>query len=184
MFTRATRDFGVWRESHPSRRRYAGRPTSNFVFALWVSAFVAWIIFVILFRMRSEFFLVESLLIPLNKVDEAPAKLLPSRSAAMSLALVADRRAAGDVRLIFSDGSSFLLGKDESSLRGYLAEKMDSIEYQAMLAMRIDPAATRIQIWPEAGLDSVVLRRAVNLFATQGFDDFDIAVQPEKRSHE
>lgn len=127
--------------------------------------------------------MVESLLIPLNKVDAKAGELFSNRSASMSLAVVGDRSASGDARLIFSDGKSFLLGKDEALLRQYLADRMDSIEYQVMLAMRIDSAVTRIQIWPEEGLESGVLRKVLNLFSALGFDDFDIAVQPEKRAH-
>lgn len=181
MFTRATKDFGIWRENHNSRRRFSGRPTSGFVMALALSALVAWLAFILVWKVRGDFFLLESAQLPLPRTAASDV-LFSSRPCAVSVAIIASKNPGEGVSLLFDSGKMFAFPSQEKELLRYLDERVDTIEYMSMLTMSSSPSVSRVQIWPDRKLGRKDLNAVIRVFAEKGFDDFDIAMQVEGKS--
>ena len=177
MFTLATQQFGTWRENHPIRRRFAGKPTGGFVLALSAAALVSWMVFFIIWKVRGDFYLVENSLVPLVEVSATTPGLLSNRPAAISLAITSSAGEASEASLLFDNGRVFRFPSDEKEISRYLDERIDTIEYIAMLTMHAGDAVSRAQIWPDKNLSPQTLNALLKLLANKGFDDFDIAVR-------
>ncbi len=182
MFTRGTKDFGIWRESHNSRRRFSGSPTGGFVMSLAVAAIVAWIAFIIVWKIRGELYLIESASVPLPEFAVDDAVLREERPAAVSVALIASSRASSEITILFESGRVFRFPSEESELREYLTTRADNLEYLAMLAMAVPASISRVQIWPDRRVGREMLMSVMRVFSDNGFDDFDIAMKAKGKS--
>lgn len=182
MFTRSTQQFGTWRDNHPIRRRFAGRPTGGFVLALSAAAVVSWLVFFIIWKVRGDFYLIENALVPLAEVSSTTPGLLSHRPSAISVAVTVSSENPSEASLLFESGRVFSFPSDEKELEEYLDDRVDSIEYIAMLTMRTDEAVARAQIWPDKNISPQMLRAVIKLLADKGFDDFDIAVRSGGKS--
>jgi hypothetical protein len=182
VFTRATQNFGTWRDSHSVRRRYLSRPTGGFVLALSAAALVAWIVFLIVWRVRGDYYLVENSLVPLTQISSQTPGLMGARRAAVSLAVFAPTNGGADATVLFEDGRIFKFPAAESDLSAYIDSRADTVEYIAMLTMRTDDVVSRVQLWPDRALSPKLLDALIRVFASKGFDDFDIAVRAGGKS--
>lgn len=179
MFTVATRHFGVWRENHVSRRRYAGSPTYGLAFALGVGAFVAWLVLFLVLKIRTEFFLVESAPFPLVELQGSESSLSPAQPVSLVAALLPGEN-PGTVHLVFGEGQHFLFPEERETLLKFLSERQKRIEYLSMLTLSLSPAVSRVQLWPARGVGGAELEKVVALFSRFGFDAVDVAVRLRK----
>jgi hypothetical protein len=182
VFTRATQNFGTWRDSHVVRRRYLSRSTGGFVLALSAAALVAWLVFVIIWRVRGDYYLVENSLVPLSQVSSQTQGLFGARRAAVSLAVFAPANGGADATVLFEDGRIFKFPSGEKDLSSYIESRADTIEYIAMLTMHADEAVSRVQLWPDKALSPQLLDALIRVLSSKGFDDFDIAVRAGGKS--
>jgi hypothetical protein len=182
VFTRATKDFGIWRENHNSRRRFAGRPTSNFVMSLGVAALVSWLAFILVWKIRGDFYLIESALVPIPEYSESSRALQKQRPVALSVALISSENSDQEVTLLFDSGRVFRYPSQQADVEKYLEERSDSIEYVSMLTMTSAASVSRVQIWPDRKVGQGILRAVIHMLAEKGFDDFDIAMQAGRKS--
>ncbi len=176
MYTRATKDFGIWRENHNIRRRFAGRPTSGFVMALSVAALVSWLAFILVWKIRGDFYLIDSAMVPIPTFSGQSKLLYSQRPAAVSIAVLTSARARSEVTVLFDTGRVFQFPSQESEMSRYLEERVDSLEYTSMLTMNVGVGVSRVQVWPDRKIGHGTLNAILRIFAQKGFDDFDIAV--------
>ncbi len=182
MFTRATKDFGIWRENHNSRRRFAGHPTSNFVMALAVAALVSWLAFLLVWKIRGDFYLIESAQVNLPAYSGDSFGLQKERPVSLSVAVISAGKTESEIILLFDSGRVFRFLSQRAELEKYIDDRGDFIEYVSMLTMTSTPSVSRAQIWPDKNLDGTVLNEIIQMLSEKGFDDFDIAMQAGRKS--
>lgn len=181
MFTHATRHFGIWRENHVGRRRFAGNPTANFVVALGMACFVSWLIFFLILKIRVEFFLVESASFPLAEAPEGMAGLHKAVPVALVAAVLPGEN--GETHVVLGEGKHFVLPDEQLNLTDYLRTRQRRIELQTMVTKSFSPAVSRVQIWAARSLPASSLEMAAGVFVQAGFDGIELAARVRGGEH-
>ena len=177
MFTRSTRDFGIWKGDHPSHRRHTGSPTSAVVTALGICAFVCWLVFFLSLKIRGEFFVLENEGLKLAKVDAHAVPLKEERPAALRFGVRKHATPGEGLTLLFESGRVFRFPREEAELKALIEERTGEMERTGLLTLVANPALSRAQIWPEAGIPPSDMRALMGFLTSLGFDDFDVAME-------
>lgn len=177
MFTRSTRDFGIWKSDHPSHSRHTGSPTSSVVTALGVCAFVCWLVFFLALKIRGEFFVLENEGLRLAKVEEHDPNLRAERPAALRFGVRKARVAGEGLTLLLESGRVFEFPQEEGALKKAIEQRTGEMERTGLLTLVANPAISRAQIWPEDGIPAHEMRALLGFLTSVGFDDFDIAME-------
>jgi hypothetical protein len=181
MFTEGSRQFGVWRGGHPSLNRHSGRPTQALLLAYGICAFLTWMIFILTLKIRGEFFLIESMHLPLHMVSGESAKPMPARSVGLSIAL-RSTAVPGQSRVVFDTGESFLFPDEKAVLKSFLNQRVESMELSAMLRKKIMPGLGTAVIWVDKGVTLESVQPLARDLISVGFDTLNYAVDIQKPS--
>ncbi|MEN9530096.1 MAG: hypothetical protein RI932_1969 [Pseudomonadota bacterium] len=179
MFTEGSKQFGVWRGGHPSLNRHVGRPTQALLLAYGLCAFLTWMIFILTLKIRGEFFLIESMNLPLHTVSGESAKPMPMRSVGLSIA-IRSTAVPGNSRVIFDTGESFLLPEEKSVVREFLDRRVESMELSAMLRKKIIPGLGTVVLWVDKGVTLESVQPLAKDLISVGFDTLNYAVDIER----
>ncbi|MBM3382169.1 MAG: hypothetical protein FJY29_06995 [Betaproteobacteria bacterium] len=179
MFTEGSRQFGVWRGGHPSLNRHAGRPTQALLLAYGLCAFLTWMIFILTLKIRGEFFLIESMNLPLHAVSGESAKPMPMRSVGLSLA-IRSTAVQGQSRVVLDTGESFLIPEDKKALREFLNQRVESMELSAMIRKKIMPGLGTVVLWVDKGVTLESMQPLAKDLVSLGFDTLNYAVDIHK----
>lgn len=177
MFTQATREFGVWKSTHPSHGRHTGSPTTALVVAFGMCAFVCWLVFFLALKIRGQFFVLENNGLRLMQVSRNSGALFEGRQAALRFGV---RDAGHDgVELLFESGEILRHPEQEGEIRSLALRRVREMELTGMLTLVASPAIGRLQIWPEQGISPAKMSGLLRFLASLGFEDFDIAMEVE-----
>lgn len=176
MFTRATKEFGIWRKGSGKRGARAGTPTYSLILALGVCAFVSWFIFFIVFKIRGEFYFFETsqLDIPVASHEIDQSVYFSYRSPAAAVGIIEDDE--GRISLVFDDGRVFRYPSQKNDLKLYVRERSKKLELMTMITKVPSRTIGRIQFWVEREVAFQVFHEILGLFTQFGFDDFDLAL--------
>ena len=175
MFTEGTKQFGIWRAGHPSLNRYAGRPTQAILLAYGFCAFLTWLIFILTVKIRGDFFLIESMNIPLHSVVMNSVEPVAPFNSALSLA-VREAGEAGKSRLVFDTGESFLIPDEQESVKKFIEARVDQIELTALLKKELSPHLGRAVLWVDRRVPLESVRPLTRSLVNAGFDRLSFAV--------
>jgi hypothetical protein len=176
MFTAATKNFGVWKESRGSTRRSFLIFQNQFLYCLGFSAFLVFLTLILCVKIRQEFFFIESSPITIFKNSKLNANyLLPERASAMSIYL--KKTSEGSLKLYFDKGERFVLPEESDEFLTYLKERKKTIVYLGMLMRMNGDQNSRVKILTDKNIHFKDLRSIMNIFAQLGFDSFDIGVE-------
>ena len=179
MFTTATKNFGIWRSTHPIQARHAGKPTFGILVALGICAFVGWLVFFLALKIRGDFFLLETADLSLARLSAKKTEgLFDNRRAAVGMGL--KKLESGKIQMLFDSGETFLFPDQNSDVLAFLQERTNNMELLSMLTLTRDPAMARVQLWPDSRLTFDELNGVVETFSRFGFDDFDVAFEVER----
>ncbi|NBO37755.1 hypothetical protein EBU99_04130 [bacterium] len=183
MFTQGTKQFGTWRVGHPSLSRHTGRPTQAILLAYGFCAFLTWFIFILTLKIRGEFFLIESLHVPLHKVVSSAAKPMPAVPTGLSLA-IRPTGAANSLRVIFDTGQVFELPREAEALNEFLADRIEDMELSALIRKKISSGFGTAVLWVDAAVPLAQVQPLANSLVRFGFDTLRYAVHAEKAPSE
>lgn len=181
MFTQGTRQFGVWKMGHPSVSRYAGRPTQALLLAYGVCAFLTWFLFILTLKIRGDFFLVESMNLPLERVDAPPQSGKTATRGSLTIAIRPENDGR-DVRAVIDSGESFFLPGDLPAMETFLRQRVNEIELVALLRREISPGIGTADLWVDRRVGATVLQPLTNLLVSLGFDTLRYAVDARQAS--
>jgi hypothetical protein len=135
-------------------------------------AFIVFLTFIIVVKIRQEFFLIESAPIDLFKNHNLNSTFfIPERSAALSVFV--KRKDAENFQIYFEEGESFLWPKEEELFNKYLDKRRKSIVYMAML-MRINSEKnSRVKVLTEREVQFDDIQAIMKIFSQFGFDSFE-----------
>ncbi|MEY4065250.1 MAG: hypothetical protein RIR26_1458 [Pseudomonadota bacterium] len=176
MFTEGTRQFGTWKNGHPSVRRYTGRPTQALLLSYGLCAFVTWLIFILTLKLRGEFFLVESMNLPLHFVSGSAAQAKLEGEAGVSLALQATGKNDG-FRVVFDTGESFLMPEESTLLSSYLTKRTEAMEVSAILQKRVSAGFGTAALWVDRRISFDSVAPVSDALVRSGFDTLAYAVE-------
>lgn len=177
MFTQGTRQFGTWRSGHPSLNRHTGRPTQAILLAYGLCAFLTWFIFIITLKVRGDFFLIESLSLPLHSISTVgSASQVPSPNST-SIAIRHDE-ATAQMRIIVDTGETFLFPSQQKAFEKYLEKRAEQIELSALLSKRMIPGRSTAVFWVDDKLALSSVSAIANVAVRIGFDTIQYAVSP------
>lgn len=175
MFTQGTKSFGVWRAGHPSLDRHSGRPTQAILLAYGFCAFLTWFIFILTLKIRGDFFLIESMNLPLHSVSDG--ELQPSRPRPVGLSVaVRDIGVANTFRVIFDTGESFVFPQDKNLVNNFLERRADQMELSAMLRKSASPRLSTAVLWVDRLVPLQQVQPLAKTLVQVGFDNLSYAV--------
>jgi|1048.fasta_scaffold105386_2 hypothetical protein len=174
MFTQGTKQFGIWRTGHPSVARHAGRPTQAILLAYGFCAFLTWLIFILTLKIRGDFFLIESMEIPLHKVTTQSFSAQPAVPVGLTLAV---RRAEEDsMKIVFDSGESFDWPSETVMVEKFLRNRVQDIELSALLRRRVNPGMGIADVWVDAQVPMSRVQPLARILVELGFDTLRYAV--------
>lgn len=177
MFTQTKEQFGFkWTEQR-GRSQDERRLASTLLIFVGIAAFIGWMLCAVTSKVTRSLYLTSLYPVTLTKTDDT-AGLHGSRPHALSVVLKKDPNRPNEKILIMDSGESFLLNAQKDQIRGYIKDRAAQLEVIALLTMANTPGSGRVQIWPEENLQFADLNAVSELFVENGFDDFDIAVEP------
>lgn len=178
MFTEGTRQFGVWKSGHPSTKRYFGKPTQALLLAYGFCAFLVWIMFILILKVRGEFFLIESLKVPLHRVSLQRQTIEQQHTSAVSMAV---RRGhdASSLHVIFDSGELFRLPADYKEVEKFLITRASEIELTALLKKKLSPGCATADVWVDQHVPIKDARPLADLLVRVGFDTLRFAVDTQ-----
>jgi hypothetical protein len=176
MFTEGTRQFGTWKIGHPSVRRYTGRPTQALLLSYGLCAFVTWLIFILTLKVRGEFFLIESMNLPLHSVSSKVAQAKPVGEASLSLALQAIGK-EGEFRVVFDTGDSFLIPTQRDRFANYLSRRTADMELSALIQKQVGLGFGTAILWVDRRLAFDAVAPVSEELVRVGFDTLAYAVE-------
>lgn len=179
MFTQGTKHLGIWRAGHPSLNRHTGRPTQAILLAYGFCAFLTWFIFIITLKIRGEFFLVESLSVPLHSIAAdggggGGASHVPSPEST-SLA-IRPSGSKGQLRVILDTGDTFLIPQERSAFESYLVKRAERIELSAMLSKSAGAGRSTAVFWVDEAVSLSDASTLARLVVRTGYDTIQYAV--------
>lgn len=143
--------------------------------SLAACAFVAWLSFFIITKIRGDFLFIEGTSHTLLQVKDTKSNFLfTERSVALKIYLTPI--SGNDTLVAFENGTRFLLNAEKEKLKSYIKTRKENIVLLAMLKMKVFPSDARVQIWPSKTMAFTDVRQVTNLLSDFGFDDFDVAV--------
>lgn len=181
MFTRATRNFGVWRADHPATLGQGLGSSFTLVLAMATLAFAAWLTFFLVFKIRGDVYFFETSNIEIPDATEFKGSqiLQNPRPAAVTVGILRNR--SGQVTLLFDDGRSFHYPSQHKMVATYMRKRAQQLELTAMLTKSTSSSIGRMQIWSEKSLSFSVLQELTQVFSRMGFDEFDVAMTLDPR---
>ena len=177
MFTQMTQNFGAWKKSHRNRNIYYVGKLNGVLVALAMAAFVSWIGYLLLVKIRSEFFSIPSYPLQLHSIKKVP-NLMPARASTFTVGLLPRKNGQG-MSILFDTGEKILYPEQAQKIRDLIRARTKEIEYLTMLTKTHPGKVGRIQIWPHKDVNFFQITDITNFFVQEGFDDFDIAVKVE-----
>jgi hypothetical protein len=170
MFTQGTKQFGIWKIGHPSGSRYSGRPTQSLLLAYGCCTFITWLILILSLKVRGEFFLIESLNVPLHRTTAGVIPKSEAPPASVSVVVRPAERGNHSLRLIFDDGQTFFVPEEISAAEKYLRTRVDAIELGAMLKKVVSPHLGTVDFWVDQRTSMQAVQPVSKLFVQLGFD--------------
>lgn len=165
--------FLEWRQ--PERCSIAEKDLrSGIVLGFGIAALFAWVLVLVAWNLEVLFNYVPQLPVDLYQV---PNDRIFSESQSHSLAAAITKRDESLV-LTLNDGASFVLPRDEGRLKKFMEERASNLEFLGMLGMQNTPGAASAQLWPSKSVQFNEIRQVINLLASFGYDNFDLAVEP------
>ncbi len=128
MFTACTRNFGVWKEERKANKVTYHLMSTQFVVALSIMAFIIWLTFIIVVKVRQEFFLIESsptILLKDASIDNN--FFISERNAAITTFIKKEKNNL--LHIYFENGESFILPNESKKLVSYLKNRKKNIIY-------------------------------------------------------
>ena len=177
MFTKATREFGVWKQTHTQRKFQGVSYASPLIVALGMCAFVCWLIFFVALKVRAEFYVLENNGINLPKIDEHSAVAHPRREVALRFGV--KEKSNNQILVLLESGDEVLFPQQKSKLDAIIEKRVQDMEFTGMLTLVASPAISRVEIWPEEGLPNIKFNALLEYLTKSGFDQFDIAMETE-----
>jgi hypothetical protein len=176
MYTRSSRHYGVWRSSHPSQKLRAGSQNYLLVLGFGICAFVSWLIFFTVFKIRGEFYFFETsnLDIPVATQMASDTIYFSYRNPAAAVGILEDE--SGGISLIFDDARVFSYPQQRVDLENYVRERSKKLELITMLTKSPSRTIGRVQFWVERDVHFSMFHDILNVFSQFGFDDFDLAL--------
>lgn len=179
MFTHATQGFGVWRDHRRERQPDAKIQGSVVLAALGFIAFFVLLVFIVVVKMRQEFFLIQSSPFTLSQSNTPsntyPGFLFPERSAAIQVFV--QKQEDQGIRLHFDDGAQFTLPHDTQQVLSYVQTRQHRIVLTGLLMRTNQSENDRVQLWMGEGITLAEVKKVMALFARYGFHTFDCAVE-------
>jgi hypothetical protein len=176
MFTAATKNFGVWKEWRKANIISHYLASIQFVVALSIVAFIIFLTFIVVVKIRQEFFLVESAPIHLFKNKAKNSQFfLTERPSALSIFIKKDKNNLLNVH--FDSGRSFVIPQESKEFVAYLEQRKRSIIYMAMVLRMNSEQNSRLKIWSEEKITFEDIRLIMKIFSQYGFDSFDLGVE-------
>lgn len=175
MFTQGTKQFGIWRTGHPSVARHAGRPTQAILLAYGFCAFLTWMIFILTLKIRGDFFLIESMNLPLHQVAEKGAMKQESIPVGMVLAIRPTQDPAS-MKIVFDSGESFLWPSGSAQVEQFLRKRIGDIELIALLRRKVTPGMGVVDLWVDSRIPMSQVQPFAGSLVRLGFDTLRYAV--------
>ena len=176
MFTEATKNFGVWKEHKKNTKISFVLLNSQFLFALSFAAFVVFLAFIIIVKVRQEFFLVESAPVYLFKNKEINSNfLLQERPSAISIFI--KKASKNNLQIYFDKGESFLIPKETEEFLDYLLKRKKDLIYIAMIMRMNSDKNSRVKILTERTVTFEEVQLITKIFSQYGFDSFDVGIE-------
>ncbi|MEN9808856.1 MAG: hypothetical protein RLZZ488_423 [Pseudomonadota bacterium] len=175
MFTEGTRQFGVWKIGHPSVKRHTGRPTHAILLAYGFCAFLTWFIFILTLKVRGEFFLIESMHLPLHRVNTDVLQVKGQSPSSLTLAVRAERNDS-TLRVIFDSGHSVRLPEQLPLLDKLVADRVKDIELTALLKKKMTAGLGVADLWVDEKIPLNSIKPLADLLVKSGFDTIRYAV--------
>lgn len=176
MYTRASRNFGIWRSTHSSQKLRSGSQSYLLVLGFGICAFVSWFVFFIVFKIRGEFYFFETsnLDIPVATQMASEHLYFKYRNPAAAVGIIEDEE--GGISLIFDDARVFSYPAQRRDLEVYVRDRSKKLELITMLTKSPSRTIGRVQFWVERDVHFKIFHEIVNVFSQFGFDDFDLAL--------
>lgn len=175
MFTEGTRQFGVWKIGHPSVKRHTGKPTQAILLAYGFCAFLTWFIFILTLKVRGEFFLIESMHLPLHRVNTDVLQLKEQSPSSLTIAVRAEKNDSA-MRVIFDTGQSIRMPEQMPLLDKLLAERVKDIEMTALLKKKLTAGLGVADLWVDERIPLNSIQPLADLLVKSGFDTIRYAV--------
>ncbi|MES2614012.1 MAG: hypothetical protein V4591_01200 [Bdellovibrionota bacterium] len=176
MFTTATKNFGVWKEDKKANKISYALTFQQFLFSLSVMAFIVFLAFIVVVKIRQEFFLIESSPVELFKDKSIDHNFfIPERKAAVSIFIKKEKNNL--LHIYFESGESFLIPQDSKDFISYLKKRQKNIIYMAMVLRINDEQNSRVRVWPEKNITFEDIRLIMKIFSQYGFNSFDFGVE-------
>ena len=174
MFTKATKNFGCWKEDR-KENIFFGQIRLNFLlFSLSMCAFVFLILFVIVVKYKQEFYFTQIPLVEYSQYipkHKKSAFLFEERSS--SIEVLVSINSKNEFKFFFDDGK---IVSSEKEVREYLAKKRNRILITSMFSRILTQDVARVKIWTTKDVSFEKKRRIMKIFSEFGFDDFDFAL--------
>ena len=175
MYTRGSQNFGIWRDSHASKRSVTGVPTAGLITALSISAFVAWLIYFLAIKIRTDYYILENSGLNLPKINVNEKFLSKARpmTAAVGIYKLGDKK----FRFIFDSGESFEFPYESAAILKMMEKKANAVLTITMLTLTRSEHLGRVQLWLDQNVSFKDTQYIANFFTEIGFDDIDIAFE-------
>ena len=176
MFTSATKNFGVWKEERRANKISYYLASIQFVVALSVVAFIVFLTFIVVVKIRQEFFLIESAPVFLFKAKNSDSSFfIPERPSALSAFIKKYKKNL--LHVYFESGVSFIIPNESKKFVAYLEKRKRNIIYMAMVLRINGEQNSRVKIWTEKNISFEDIRLIMKIFSQYGFDSFDFGVE-------
>lgn len=176
MFTLATKKFGVWKEERRVNKLSYYLNSIQFVVALSIMAFVMFLTFMVVVKIRQEFFFIESAPVFLFKDKSIDSSfLIPERASAINIFVKKNENKA--MKIYFEDGYDYLIPNESKEFVEYLEKRRRNIIYMAMVMRLNSEQNSRVKIWTEKNISFEDVRFLMKIFSQYGFDSFDFSVE-------
>jgi hypothetical protein len=143
-------------------------------------AFLMWFIFILTLKIRGDFFLIESLNVPLHQVtSEYVVKSLRSPSS-LSLA-VRPAGVDGKQRAVLDSGHSFLIPDELAEFESTLQKRVSDIELTALLKKRLIAGLGTADVWVDRSVSLTDVQPLAKSLVRSGFDTLRYAVDSSKQ---
>jgi hypothetical protein len=166
---------------HRSASRHSGRPTQAILLAYGFCAFLTWFIFIITLKIRGDFFLVESLRVPLHHVTSEYSAKNVTHPASITLA-VRPAETDGKQRIFLDSGHSFLLPDQKVQFESMIRRRVGDIELTALLKKQLSAGLGTAELWVDNRVAFRDVQPLAKTLVQSGFDTLRYAVDSSNQS--
>ena len=169
MFTKSTKNFGIWRSQHPTHFRFKPQYSRYILMSMATTTLISWIIVFINENINSRFFLHNQALTGFHKVESA--LLRPPTLTSLELSI---RKTKNGHEIEFDGMNKFLWPQQQKNVEHHLKDVSDRLEFLSLLTGETRESIGKVTVWIDKSADFEASWDFLSALATVGFDTFEL----------